>query len=59
MVGAKRKNFETLKSLDRRYFQTLVWPSAGCRAQKGSLFRQCIMEISNSVTLVIIFWTLS
>ena len=60
MVGGERKNFETLKSLDRRkwHFQNLVWPSAGCRAQKGSWFRQCIMAISNSVTLLIIFWTL-
>ena len=35
MVGAERKNFLTLKSLVRRkwHFQTLVWPSAGCRAQ--------------------------
>jgi hypothetical protein len=35
MVGAEGKNFLTLKSLDRRkwHFQTLVWPSAGCRAQ--------------------------
>jgi hypothetical protein len=32
MVGAEQKNFETLKSLDRRkwHFQNLVWPSASC-----------------------------
>jgi hypothetical protein len=50
----------SVKSLDRRkwHFQTLVWPSAGCRAQKERWFRQCIMAISNSVTLLINFWTL-
>jgi hypothetical protein len=38
MVGAERENFETFKSLDRRkwHFQSLVWPSASCRAQKES-----------------------
>jgi hypothetical protein len=38
MVGAEWKNVETLKSLDRRkwHFQSLIWPSASCRAQKGS-----------------------
>ena len=38
MVGAEWKNFETLKSVDRRkwHFQSLVWPSASCRAQKES-----------------------
>jgi hypothetical protein len=36
--SAERENFETLKFLDRRkwHFQTLVLPSVGCRAQKGS-----------------------
>jgi hypothetical protein len=38
MVGAEQENFETMKSLDRWkwHFQSLVWPSAGCRAQKES-----------------------
>jgi hypothetical protein len=51
MVGAERKHFKTLNSLDLR--------KASCRAQKGIRFRQCIMAIGNSVTLSIIFWTLS
>ena len=38
MVGAERKNFKTLNSLDLR--------KASCRAQKGIRFRQCIMAIA-------------